>query len=143
MSNDETIRLDIPATLKRLNMVGAVIQALFERTDVPDASVLAYNVQLAVQELCTNIVRHAYGDHATGRIALALVLSPQRLVIETHDSGPNTFAWPVTVSFDASSLPESGVGLHLISELMDEVSYQPAPADNAWRLVKNFEESSL
>ena len=51
------INLDIPASHKHLNVLGASLGALFERTDfLTDREMLTYNMELALHETCTNIV---------------------------------------------------------------------------------------
>ena len=137
MPPDEVIRLDVPATHKYLNLLGACIGEMLSRLDDGrDLQTAIYNMQLAVQECCANIVDHAY-QSADGRImaTLTLIDQPRRLVVELHDSGrpfePETVPQP---SLDEPQV--RGYGLFLMRELLDEVDYEPGPGDNRWRLVK-------
>ena len=133
----QTIRLDVPASARYLGVVGACIGEMLARVEgLNDGEALTYNMQLAVQEICVNIVKHAYGDDG-GRIALTLTIAapPLRLIVECHDGGR---------SFDPARIPlpdlehgqVNGYGLFLVHHLMDTVTYDPCPGHNRWRLVK-------
>ena len=88
---DQTvIRLDLPADHKHLNVIGACLNAILERLDqINDKEMLAYNLELALHETCTNIVEHAYSE-SKGRIrvAMSVINSPYRqLIVDLHDTG--------------------------------------------------------
>ena len=133
------IKLDLPATYKYLNVLGAVLTALMERVEgLEERTIVTYNLELALHETCTNIVEHAYSGQ-TGRIGIVLTLTetPRRLVVDLHDTG---------TSFDLQEAPnpnldqaqENGYGLFLMHQLVDEVVYEPQQGNNRWRLVKNL-----
>lgn len=138
--NADTIRLDLPAQHKYLSILGACVTSLLTRLEsITEPAQQAYNIELAVQEVCTNIVRHAYADHTVGRIDVTLTIEqhPPRLTIDLCDEGKS---FNIT-SVPAPNLEEGqvhGYGLFLIQQLMDEVIYEPQPGHNHWRLVKNL-----
>ena len=138
--NYDEIHLDLPANLKFLNVLSACIAAMLERVEgLDEPNVMLYNLQLAVHETATNIVRHAYANLPDGHIKVKLAMHslPERFVVEMVDTGR---------SFNPDDVPdpnldvaqESGLGLFLMRELMDEVSYCSKPDHNHWRLVKNL-----
>ena len=139
MSEDlDTIRLDLPASHKYLNVLGACIAGMLENIDqLTDSTKLLYTIQLAIHEACTNIIDHAYAPHAAGRIAITLSIhqSPRRFVTELKDTGN---------SFDPTDIPEPnllegqehGYGLFLMREILDEVTYEVQPDGNHWLLTK-------
>lgn len=135
----DVIRLEIPASYNYLNVLGACVRAFFDITDSKaEQSGLAYNVELAVHEACTNIVEHAYaGIPGRIEIILSLVREPRRLVVELHDSG-RSFKLPEISQPDFNEPQVNGYGLFLIYQLMDEIKYQPQSGDNRWYLVKNL-----
>ncbi len=88
-----TIRLDLPATHKYLNVLGACIESMLAQIEeLPDREQLVYSLQLAVQETATNIVNHAYAGGA-GRIKVTMTLCrrARQFIIEMHDTGQHTF----------------------------------------------------
>jgi serine/threonine-protein kinase RsbW len=138
--NEDQICLELPASYKYLNVVGACISAILERVDGLEApNVVAYNLQLAIHEACTNIIAHAYADCPVGRIKVSLSLSrnPQQLLIELQDTG---------CSFDIENVPDPnleegqvhGYGIFLMRKLLDEVVYHPQPGNNRWHLAKKL-----
>jgi serine/threonine-protein kinase RsbW len=139
MSQSDTFKLDLPANLRYLNLVGACIGAILERTEgVHDADSLRYSIELAVQETCTNVVEHAYAGQ-DGRIQVEFTLShaPRRLTVDVRDKGK---------PFDPGSVPPPpldevqyrGYGLFLMQELMDEIDYHSDAGGNHWHMVKNL-----
>jgi sigma-B regulation protein RsbU (phosphoserine phosphatase) len=95
-----------------------------------------YNLQLAVTEAATNIVKYAYKGTLPGKIRMELVADHHRVVIKLFDTG---------CAFDPSSVPEpvmeglqeSGRGVYLIKAMMDQVSYlREASGVNCLQMVK-------
>lgn len=136
----ELIRLDLPATHKYLNILGACISELLTRVeDVAERDAITYNLQLAAHEACANIIDHAYEGAVGCRILVTIILAdcPRRLIIELHDTG---------CSFDPATVPapnldeahDHGYGLFLMHSLMDEVTYTSRPEGNHWALVKHL-----
>lgn len=135
------IRLTLPANSRYLNVVESCLAGVLEHAgSLPEPETTIYNVQLAVHEICVNIVKHAYGDRSDGRIWVRICLAsdPRRIVIDLRDTG-RTFK-PADVPGPDLSLPRvHGYGLFLARELLDEVNYRPGSRGNRWRLVKVLE----
>lgn len=134
--DSDTILLELPATHKYLNVLGAVLAEVVLRVEnLQDPNAL-YNVQLAVHEACTNIVDHAY-DGVPGRIQIRISLDvqTQELVVTLQDNG-RTFDPTLVNPPDLEKAQVRGYGLHLMQQLLDEVTYIPLDQGNFWRLVK-------
>lgn len=138
MEQDVTIRIDLPASYAHLNVLSSCIGELLARAEgITDRERVVYAVQLAAHETCTNIIDHAYEGREGRRIAATLTLGarPQRVVVELEDSGlpcdPDAIGDP-----DLSAPRESGYGMFLIRNLVDEVQYTRLTGGNRWRLVK-------
>ena len=140
VSLTDTVQLDLPASYKYLNMIAPCITEMLSRVeDIQDRDSLIYGMQLAVQEVCTNIVDHAYGNQPGHRLAVVITLDEahRRVVAEFRDSG---------ASFDPSSVhaPDlvegqvRGYGLFLIRQLVDDFGYTPLAGGNLWRLEKRW-----
>lgn len=136
MSKSISIDLNLPAEFKHLNTLSASIAALLERIgDLQEAETVINYVQLAAQEVCTNIVKYAYAGQG-GRIDITFTLTEhsRQLIIETWDSGLNTFHPPTVPDPQTDQL--GGRGLFLIRRLMDEVIYYSGEG-NAWMCADN------
>jgi anti-sigma regulatory factor (Ser/Thr protein kinase) len=101
----------------------------------------AYELELAVSEILTNIIQHAYQGKG-GQIRGEFQLEADRIQIDVYDRG---------VPFDLADVPEvdpepprdvrrtsdRGRGVHIVRQVMDEVDYWPSTeAGNHWRMVK-------
>ena len=140
MSQADLVRFDLPATHKYLNVLGAAVTALLNRAEqVQEPEITAYNIQLAIQEICANIVDHAYDDRESGRIEVTLAVSdrPFGLTVDLRDTG-RPFDASKVVTPDLENGQVRGYGLYLMKQLLDEVSYHSEPGHNRWRLVKNL-----
>jgi serine/threonine-protein kinase RsbW len=121
-------------------MIGACLGAMLERVEeIEEPEILRYNVELAVQEACTNIVEHAYAGQDGGRVHVQFTLSrlPRRLTVDIRDTG-KSFDPDLVAEPDLDTIQYRGYGLFLIKELMDQATYHPGPTGNHWCLVKNF-----
>jgi serine/threonine-protein kinase RsbW len=139
MSEGTVIRLELPAEHRYLSVAAACVTELLARTDgIQDAEGLSYSVQLAVHEICANIVDHAY-DGAGGRIAMVARLDrcARQMTIELHDTG-RYFDPADDVEHDLDIPRESGYGLMIARQLLDDVRYERETSQNRWLLVKRF-----
>jgi serine/threonine-protein kinase RsbW len=107
--------------------------------ELADSASTIYNVQLAVHEVCANIIEHAYGGQEGGRIVAALTITkaPCSIVIDLLDTG-QAFTLERVQAPEPETLQEGGYGLFLVHTLLDEVAYIPATHQNCWRLVKRL-----
>lgn len=135
----EMLKLDIPAVYLYLPLIGNFISLLMkhERCASTDEGV-AYNIELAVHEACTNIIEHAYAG-VPGRIDLCFKLfdAPSRFVIEIFDNG-RSFDFDAVPSPNLDQPQIRGYGLFLIQELMDEVIYVSENGRNHWTISKQL-----
>jgi len=85
------------------------------------------DVQIAVQEGCSNVIRHCYGNCADKRLDVAVVFAVDALEIRVDDYG--TFVDPARMKGrDLDDVRPGGLGVHLMRKAMDEVRYER----NAW-----------
>jgi serine/threonine-protein kinase RsbW len=100
---------------------------------------ILYDVQLAVDEACTNIISHGYAGLDPGSIILDLEVHDDKLSVSLIDFGH---------SFEPSSAPIpdvdapieerelGGFGLFFIQQSMDEMDYQATEDGNKMILIK-------
>jgi anti-sigma regulatory factor (Ser/Thr protein kinase) len=131
----------LPADLQVLEnisqQVRRVCRSLAGLPPAPASDDFVYLVELAVSEICTNIIQHAYQE-AGGKIRGSLTQLTNGIQIDLYDDGE---------SFDPEAIPapthdpvspnEGGYGLHIVRQIMDSVRYQAnTPKGNHWRLIK-------
>ena len=100
-----------------------------------------YDLQLAADEACTNIMTHGYAGLNPGSIILALELEPWRVVMTITDFG-HAFEPSETPMPDPGAAledrPTGGFGLYFIYQTMDEVDYKTDDTSNQLILVKKL-----
>jgi serine/threonine-protein kinase RsbW len=100
------------------------------------------DIILAVDEACTNIIKHAYKSVPDGEIIIEINYNSRKFTIKLIDHGN---------SFDPESVPVpdlqkylrqrkvGGLGLYLMRTLMDDVKYISVPGEyNQVMLSKNL-----
>lgn len=122
------------ATRIELSLSSDAAAMIFVRTLMEKAAELcgfdekqAGGIVLAVDEACTNVIRHQYDGRGDGRIDLTAEVdeAAAALRIIIRDYGPLRDA----ALFHGRRLDEvrpGGLGLHLIRQVMDEVKYSAA-----------------
>lgn len=110
-----------------------------KRAGVPEETINM--CELALQELLTNLVDHAYAGDLNQLIKVAFSISPEQIIIHTYDTGI-----PAQVNLDAVQMPqpeelaEGGYGIAIMKSVMDEVNYSHSNGTNEWILVKNLKQ---
>ncbi|MEJ2104017.1 MAG: ATP-binding protein [Ignavibacteriaceae bacterium] len=102
-------------------------------------------IMLAVDEACTNIIKHAYKSSPEGEITLNVEYDEEKFTITIIDYGK---------SFNPESIPQpdlqkyyrehkvGGLGIYLMKSLMDDVKYTSIPGKyNQVLLSKNISSS--
>lgn len=86
-------------------------------------------VVLAVDEACTNAMRHSYGGSQQAEICLRLSAGTDWLEIELRDEGRpipgEKLLPPDEAKVEAERLTPGGLGMFLIHRSFDEVRYEP------------------
>ncbi|MEX2222755.1 MAG: anti-sigma factor antagonist [Candidatus Rokuibacteriota bacterium] len=92
---------------------------------------------LAVGELCANSIEHAYEGHGGQPINVSVRGHEDRLVIEVEDFG-RAFDPARYVEPDLDTLPDHGLGIHLVHRIADSVSVDvQRERGTRWTLIKN------
>jgi len=96
---------------------------------------------LGINEACSNIIRHAYGEQPRQPIALSCEREGGILRFRLRDFGEA--ADPT--QFRRRSLEEvepGGLGLHLMERIFDEAVYHPKSAGTELELIKRMQGSA-
>jgi len=117
-------KLVVRSTTDNLSLIrkfteDAARESGFDETTVP-------KIVLAVDEACTNIIKHAYKNSPEGKIFISISFHSSKFVVTITDNGKH---------FNPALVPEpnikeyykqrkvGGLGIYLIKKLMDEVNY--------------------
>jgi serine/threonine-protein kinase RsbW len=134
----EPIVLDLPSEASVLNLVRAALRAVAEdgrRVRLEPREV--DEVQVALQEACTNAIRHAHHGDPTRRLRVEMRRMEDSLEILVKDSG-EPFDLDAKKPAQPESLQESGYGIRIMRSWMDDVVLTRDEVGNVLRLVRRY-----
>lgn len=105
---------------------------------------ICYDLKLAVDEACTNIITHGYAGMNPGSIMLRLKLDSSKIRLTITDFGhPFEPYQPEEPDIEAGldDRDMGGFGLFFIYETMDEINYQTTAEGNSLTLIKRLSHS--
>jgi anti-sigma regulatory factor (Ser/Thr protein kinase) len=107
--------------------------------DLPANVVNAINVVL--DEAVSNAINHGYDAGVRGEIAVRLRRGADRVEVEVEDDGrpfDPLQVPPPDLTLPLERRPIGGLGVHLIKNLMDEVSYAHQHGRNVLKMAKHL-----
>ena len=103
---------------------------------------VSFSVQLAIDELFTNIVSYGYDDEDSHQVEIKMSVQDRVLRIDLIDDAKQFDPLHEAAQPDLDASLEDrrigGVGIHLVKTMMDEVSYKYEDSKNHLKLVKKF-----
>jgi len=115
--------LHFPARAGEMRAVRAALRTALDAQELGPE--LRDRLVLAVDEACTNIIRHAYCGECDQRISLQLVREHDMLTFELRDSAPRVDPARL-IARDLGECKPGGLGIPFINALMDEWKLEPA-----------------
>lgn len=129
------IRITVPNELVRLRDLTAAIDAVLETNNV--GREVRDDVRLIAEEIVANAIEHG-GSDAQTEIIVEITALEDRLAIEFRDCGrpfdPLTVQVP-TLDADIDERAVGGLGLHLVRELAESLSYLREEPYNVLRVT--------
>jgi anti-sigma regulatory factor (Ser/Thr protein kinase) len=126
----EHLKLTIGSDLKNLAKIADFVTGAAQHLGLDDEH--AFQVQMATDEACANIIEHAYGPGVAGEIHICCALEGEDFVVSIRDQG---------APFDPQNVPEpdltcpledrqiGGLGLYFMRKLMDRVDFCCRPGE--------------
>lgn len=137
LTDRETFHLEVPADENNLSEVRDFIADVCDRAGFSKSE--TNNTKLAVDEACTNIIKHAYRDKV-GDVRIDVQAEPGKIEINIFDRG-EPFDWSKVKEPDLDLYVEigkkGGLGIYLMNRLMDTLSYSAAPGGNRLYMAKS------
>ncbi|MCB9205973.1 MAG: ATP-binding protein [Ignavibacteriales bacterium] len=129
----------IDSEYKNVSSVCFITKTFCEENNLSDEKIK--EIELSLAEALNNIIKHAYKGDETNQIEISMWFDNNKFSIELIDYGePRLNTGKPVLEFDPDdidSLPEGGMGLFIIEQLMDENHYSREGNKNIFRLVKN------
>jgi serine/threonine-protein kinase RsbW len=122
-----------------LPVLAGKIEELAEKWELPMA--LTMNLNLVLEEAVSNVIFYAFKDNEIHEIIISITLEENILTIEISDEGipfDPTLRQKPDLSLPAEERPIGGLGIFLISKIMDSVNYKRYNNHNVLTLIKNI-----
>lgn len=130
------IRITVPCQHARLRELTTTIDEVLHEHGV--AQQLRHDVRLIAEEVACNVVDHGGADQEPHTIVTDVSARDGQLIIEFRDDG-NAFdplsASAPDVDADIHDRPIGGLGLHLVRELADSLTYRREGGHNVLRVT--------
>ena len=139
MGNRKIKHFVIENQIGKIASLAEKIDELAQNWELPQT--LAMNLNLVVEEALSNIIFYAFTDSNKHDIDIALAVNKNRLTIKITDDGipfnPLSHEQP-DVTLPAEERPVGGLGIFLISQIMDEMHYNRQKNRNILTLNKSI-----
>ena len=134
--NGDRIEIKVPCRAEYVRTIRRTLGEFAETLNMPGSAV--EEVQIATSEAVTNIIRHAYGRLSRlPPLKVKCSHNTDGLVVEIADGGRGFRLPQKRPSIEACIAREGGLGITLITHLMDSVTYSSRPEDGTRiRMVK-------
>jgi anti-sigma regulatory factor (Ser/Thr protein kinase) len=130
-------RTTVPADAAQLPALVQFLQSFWTAQKLPPAQALTF--ELALEEVFLNVVLHGAPFGPLPRIEVTLALLGHGLTMTVEDTGPHfdpTALPSPDVTASAASRPVGGLGVFLVRQMMDAVSYERVGECNRLRMTK-------
>lgn len=127
--------------IAELNTLATAIEEFAEQAKI--GMKLQFNLNLALDELVTNIVNYAYDDNKIHDINIILSCDDQHLSASLTDDGKAfnpTEMPPPNLDSDIDERKIGGLGVHFVKTLMDKMEYHRSNGFNHLLLEKKLIE---
>lgn len=137
--HEGSITVRLPADLREVDRLNRVIRQFGDLHEVP--SRVLYAVNLALDEVVTNVVRHGFENAKDQEVVARVTAASGEVTTEVSDAGRafNPLDVPAP-NLDAplSERTLGGLGIHLVRNLMDAVEYRREDGKNVLTMRKRI-----
>ena len=106
---------------------------------------VAIQMNLAMEEAVVNVMSYAYPADTVGDVTIEAVTIADQLQCTITDCGTPfdpTAKEDVDTTLSAEDRPIGGLGIHLVRQLMDSITYERIDGKNVLTLRKKFDKPS-
>ncbi len=133
-NNEILLELCIVAKPECLKSLRDSVKSISATVGVP--AKVQHELALAVDEACSNIIKHAYHFAADKQIEIKIAKADNALIFRLHDDG-EAVDESMLVPRNLGQIRPGGLGLHFIHKIMDEAAFVDLDsAGNTLEMVK-------
>ena len=104
---------------------------------------LEMNLNLALEEVVSNVILYAYPNKEEGKVTIAAKGDGKSLVFTITDKGKEfdpTKVEEADITLSAEDRQIGGLGIYIVKNIMNEVTYQRLEGHNVLTLKKTIDE---
>ena len=139
-TRSDALELKVTNRLEEIDRVNKRFNDFARQQGVPEADRRRLN--LVFDELLNNIISYGFEDETEHQIAIEVVVTGARLQVTITDDGrpfnPFRQVTPPYAELSIDERPIGGLGVHLVRNVMDSVSYERHSGSNVVTLEKNL-----
>ena len=124
---DKDMHLTVRSDPRFLGTIRRMVRGWLEACDIGEST--AASVVLAIDEACSNVIRHSYEGRSDQSLEISLHSEPEYLQFQISDHGepcpPECVTRKPLDTPEIEDLQPGGLGVQLIYEVFDEVEFCP------------------
>ena len=131
----------VPSDAAQLPVLTQFLQDFWSAADLPPAETVTF--ELALEEIFMNVVMHGSPAGRVPRVEVSLALCDGCLTLMIEDDGPSFDPLSLAAPDVTAGLEErrvGGLGVYLVRQMMDAVSYQRLGGRNKLSMTKRVRE---
>jgi len=138
----DQLSVTITSDVAELDRLATLVDGFVDKNSLPDK--LAFNLNVCLDELITNIISYGYDDDAPHDIVVSFRYDGRELVTSITDDAreydPFVQAPEPDLDLDVDDRPIGGLGVFLVKEFMDATEYRHDAGHNVTTLRKTIGE---
>lgn len=137
--HDGSITIRLPAALKEIERLNQLVRKFGELHEIPSREL--YAVNLAIDEVVSNIVQHGYDEPTAHEVVVSIQAAgadvESRVVDQGREFNPLEAEEP-DLEAPLQEREIGGLGVHLVRNLMDRTEYRREGAKNVLTMRKRI-----
>ncbi len=134
---NERISLVLKNNLEELERLAAEVSAWCSRQALSEE--VDYQVNLVLDEVVSNVIRHGYRDKRQHEIQVNLDFQDGELIIQVEDDGVHFSPLqvpPPDITKPINERPVGGLGIYMVRKIMDSLDYRRETGRNSLIMKK-------
>lgn len=136
-------QITLPNDVQEVPQLNVFVDEVCEQVDFDMSTTLKLN--LAIEEAVVNVMNYAYPAGEKGDVDIEAMINDEYLVFVISDSGTPfdpTAKAEVDTTLSVEERGIGGLGIHLIRQIMDTISYKRVDGMNVLTLRKKLTKNS-
>jgi serine/threonine-protein kinase RsbW len=137
--HEGSITVRLPADLREIERLHRLVRQFGDLHEVRSRAL--YAVNLAIDEVVTNVIRHGFEDPAGEELTAQITVSGGQITTEVTDGGRafNPLEAPAPdLEAPLAERELGGLGIHLVRSLMDRIEYRRENDKNVLTMRKRI-----